>query len=493
MERFDLVPGQVEQADLLQVAERLGDLPEVVVGRIEDLELLLRRAVGDGVEPFVQLFGRPLGVVGDVDRNELGHLRDLHREAGHLRAVVDLQVGQRLEVGYFGGNLLQLAVGDVEVLELFEFADGRVDRLEPVGELAVYDVVGTDIVLEAGLAVDDLILGEILVERRGRDRDAVFGQGPGDRLGRLGRDMDQREELLVTLHAGAVALGEALVVCQRGVVFEQVAVVVRAQIQLDELRELADGCRHVPAEAELADRDLRHAAVGVHLHARLDAPQVGILVEIPVDAGGIVFTPVRPVLPVERLPDFVKRVVVADILVGLVERDADFGLGGLVVLDGEIQVLGTLVGLQQDFVLVVGLVSLQAVIARLEREQRVAFERGGLVAVLDVLGGPVLAVVPEVDRELRGEFFERGELVGRLVPYGQVEERDLVEGVLPFGGTRHHGCLGEVRQVLGDRETHRAARLHVDRQVVRNEAAGHDVEPLFARHAVVDQLVVGIE
>jgi len=36
-------------------------------------------------------------------------------------------------------------------------------------------------------------------------------------------------------------------------------------------------------------------------------------------------------------------------------------------------------------------------------------------------------------------------------------------------------------------------RFHVDRQVVRNEAAGHDVEPLFARHAVVDQLVVGIE
>ena len=53
MERFDLVPGQVEQADLLQVAERLGDLPEFVVGCIEDLELLLRRAVGDGVEPLV--------------------------------------------------------------------------------------------------------------------------------------------------------------------------------------------------------------------------------------------------------------------------------------------------------------------------------------------------------------------------------------------------------------------------------------------------------
>ena len=53
MERFDLVPGQVEQADLLQVAERLGDLPEFVVGRIEDLELLLRWAVGDGVEPLV--------------------------------------------------------------------------------------------------------------------------------------------------------------------------------------------------------------------------------------------------------------------------------------------------------------------------------------------------------------------------------------------------------------------------------------------------------
>ena len=145
--------------------------------------------------------------------------------------------------------------------------------------------------------------------------------------------------------------------CQRGVVFGAGCRRCACQIQLDELRELADGCRHVPAEAELADRDLRHAAVGVHLHARLDAPQVGILVEIPVDAGGIVFTPVRPVLPVERLPDFVKRVVVADILVGLVERDADFGLGGLVVLDGEIQVLGTLVGLQQDFVLVVAGIS----------------------------------------------------------------------------------------------------------------------------------------
>ena len=348
----------------------------------------------------------------------------------------------------------------------------------------MYDVVGTDIVLEAGLAVDDLILGEILVKRRGRDRDAVFGQGPGDRLGRLGRDMDQREELLVALHAGTVALGEALVVCQRGVVFEQVAVVVRAQIQLDELRELADGCRHVPAEAELADRDLRHAAVGVHLHARLDAPQVGILVEIPVDAGGIVFTPVRPVLPVERLPDFVKRVVVADILVGLVKRDADLRFGGLVVLDDEVEVLGPLVVLQQQLVLVVGFVPHHFVAAGLERKQRVAFERRGLVAERVV-------VLVEMDRELRGQHLEGRLFVGLALFYGEADESDLVERILSVCRTGD-GRLGEVRKVLADGEAHFSARFDIDRQVVDLQAAGFDDEPVVEGHAVVYQLVVRV-
>ena len=349
----------------------------------------------------------------------------------------------------------------------------------------MHHVVGADALLKSGFAVDDLVLGVVLlVERDARNGQVVLLERAGDRLGGLRRRVDQAEELLVALHAGAVPLAQALVGRDRGVVFEQVGVVVRTQIKLDQLRELADGRGQVAPESEVAERDLRHAAVGVHLHAGLDAPEVGVLVEVPVGACGVVLAGEIPVGTVERLPDFVQRVVVADILVGLVERDADLRFGGLVVLDGEVEVLGPFVGLQQQLVLVVGLVPHHFVAAGLERKQRVAFERRGLVAERVV-------VLVEMDRELRGQHLEGRLFVGLALFYGEADEGDLVEGILPVCRTGD-GRLGEVRKVLADGEAHFSARFDIDRQVVDLQAAGFDDEPVVEGHAVVYQLVVRV-
>ena len=90
------------------------------------------------------------------------------------------------------------------------------------------------------------------------------------------------QQLAVVLHAVARTLREALVGIERGVFEALVRIVVRTEVEFDELGQLSDLLGHGSVESETADVDLGDTAVGVDLNARLIAPQVGILVEVPV-------------------------------------------------------------------------------------------------------------------------------------------------------------------------------------------------------------------
>ena len=106
---------------------------------------------------------------------------------------------------------------------------------------------------------------------------------------------------------------------------------MRAQVEFHKFAQLTDGRREVSPEAEVADIDKGHAAIGMQLYARLVSPEVRRFVEIPVGAVRPVFSKIIPVLPVERLPDFLEGGIILHILGRLVHSHRHFHLGCLIV------------------------------------------------------------------------------------------------------------------------------------------------------------------
>ena len=439
----------------------------------------------------------PLLVVREIRGHEARHLGYGYRELLHLRAVIDFEVRAGfqplhalLAFALVVGQRFDRAVGDVEVFEFLQVADLRGQRFEAVAEFAVRGVQRADVALAARRRFEYLILGvALIVKLRGADVDVVFAQREGARPRHLLRRMQQVQVFLVILEPVARALRDTLVRVQRRVFETLRHVVVRAEVQLHELRELADLLGHVAVESEAAEVDFGHASVGVDLDAGLVAPQVRILVEVPVRTDGVVLSLIGPFLAVQRFPDGIEGIVILHVLVCFVERYGHVGFGRAVVFDGEGRFDRTVVRLEQDAVAVVGQVSEHDVVAGGQREERVAGAGRGLVSGR---GFRVLFVV-EVDREGDGQLLERHQVVGLGVLHRDVELPDLFEDVLARNVAAGPGGRGESRHVLGQREAHRAAREDVHRQVVRRETARHDRQAGVGGVAVVELLVVAVE
>ena len=73
----------------------------------------------------------------------------------------------------------------------------------------------------------------------------------------------------------------------------------------------------------------------MNLHARLVAPEVRILVEIPVRTLRPRLSFIRPMLAVKRLPENEKRVVVLNVRIGFHQRYRHFGLCHLIVFHND--------------------------------------------------------------------------------------------------------------------------------------------------------------
>ena len=249
-------------------------------------------------------------IVGNVDRDEGRHFPERFRNRQHLRAIVYFQVGegnQSSERVRQGG---QFTVGDIKLLELGQSADFVRKGPEPVAKLAVHHVHRAD-EHPSRAFLDYFIFLHGSVKVNLRNMYVVLQKGTCHRFRELCGRVDETEIFLVPFHPVASARSRL----DGRVVFEQIIVVVGAEIKLHELAQLADGRGEVAPKSEIADVDQGYPAVGMELDSRLVSPEVRVLVEIPVGPCRPVLSAVIPVASVEGLPYFLEGEIVLQIFV----------------------------------------------------------------------------------------------------------------------------------------------------------------------------------
>ena len=111
---------------------------------------------------------------------------------------------------------------------------------------------------------------------------------------------------------------------------------MRSESQYPQFRELAYRIRHYSFRSESGYCESRNSAIVVQLYARLYAPHVFLLVEVPVGSRRISLSHIVPFRTVQGLPYLIKSHVVFYLFRSLREQYRYFGvLGHLVVFHGE--------------------------------------------------------------------------------------------------------------------------------------------------------------
>ncbi len=104
-----------------------------------------------------------------------------------------------------------------------------------------------------------------------------------------------------------------------------------AQIELNKLSKLSYGWRKVSLDSEIGKVKRSHTAVAVKPYAGLVAPEVRVLVEVPIGSLGIILSTVIPVRSVKRLPYLIKGIIVLKIWCVLAQGHRNFHIKSLVV------------------------------------------------------------------------------------------------------------------------------------------------------------------
>ena len=323
---IDAVVGKVQKAEFLHLRYCSAvEFLHIAYIHIENLYSLGSRALGEEIDDLFRLSIEQLRIVAHIQDLKFLEMAYDIRAMEHLRAVVNLEFEQGFHILHRRRKICEFSVGYVQALHLGEVPDFVRKGGESVAEFAAGDVHRG--YCRSIFHRKNLSLGVTVVERDFRYADIVLLKGSGHRLGKLMERVNHRQILLVALQTGGTS--PAALHCR--VILDYVQVVVRAQVEFHKFAQLTDGRREVSPEAEVADIDKGHAAIGMQLYARLVSPEVRRFVEIPVGAVRPVFSKIIPVLPVERLPDFLEGSIILHILGRLVHSHRHFHLGCLIV------------------------------------------------------------------------------------------------------------------------------------------------------------------
>ena len=116
------------------------------------------------------------------------------------------------------------------------------------------------------------------------------------------------------------------------VICYEVSVIVVSKVKLHKLCKLSKGWRHMSMESEFTEVDQCHSSVRMKRYARLVAPEVRILVEVPVASARMILADIIPLRTVKRLPYFIKSIIVLDVLVAFVKLHRYVSICNLVIL-----------------------------------------------------------------------------------------------------------------------------------------------------------------
>ena len=234
-------------------------------------------------------------------------------------------------------QLLNRAIRNIQSLELLEIANFGRQTCKSIDKHTVIHIVLANGLLSAHL-VDNLRLAILLVESCCRYRiqiNTLLQERTSTRLRHLNCRVYAQQICTLIIEHIALTLGMRTTHIKRRIV-DDIRIVVGTKIQLYQLCELANSRRHIALEAEIAQIDTSNTAIRVNLNTRLLAPQIDILIEIPIQSTSIALTIVAPIWTIKALPNLVQCVVILDIFVYLVKFNIYIGICYLVVFDDNI-------------------------------------------------------------------------------------------------------------------------------------------------------------
>ena len=253
--------------------------------------------------------------------------------------------------------------------------------------------------------------------------------------------------------------------------------IVRTEVEHLEFCQLSDGIRYDSLCTETGDDKTDDTAVAVERYARLVAPHIEFLVEVPVSSleGSIAIE--APLLTLERFPDSLQSLIVLDILLCLGKEDRHLRfIIELIVLYNEslaLYRLGLILGLQRTC-LAVGGIRGNLISTGRQPYGRIAVSCT-CVHILIVLIVRILILLASL-LIFHLQFREGKGLTGKEVGYAYINETDVREEILCTTGT---GLLPLLHEI----ELHLTTLHSLHHEVLYFQTAPNDSEFFAGRRS----------
>ena len=221
--------------------------------------------------------------------------------------------------------------------------------------------------------------------------------------------------------------------------------IVRTEVEHLEFCQLSDGIRYDSLCTETGDNETDDTAVAVERYARLFAPHIEFLVEVPVSSLEGSITIEAPLLTLERFPDSLQSLIVLDIFLGLGKEDRhlSFIIELIVLYDESLALnrLGLVLGLHRTS-LTVGGIRGNLISTGRQPYGRIAVSCT-CIHILIVLIVRILMLYARL-LIFHLQFREGIGLTGKEVSYADINETDVREEILSTTGTGLLPLLHEI-------------------------------------------------
>ena len=455
MQLLDIVVSQVEQTEIHHLAQsrRLREFLQIVVAHIENLESFTSLFLCQTSPVASQLVGRDTLASCQVHRLqgreivvEVWNATDLWavvkldvRKGCHLVPCILCKLSSKLTVNRIIGiielrtNLIGCngRVTDIELLQLGKAIDGLRHARDSVGQRTNLCILQAD----AAILLDSVLRCHLRIGVV-----AFYNH-----LRHVGTWVILQElALIVMAHRGLLSRSQTAGI----IVIEDVGtnlLIVRTEVEHLEFCQLSDGIRHNALGTEASDDETDDTAVAVERYARLVAPHIEFLVEVPVGTleGSIAIE--APLLTLQRFPDGFQGLIVLDVLLGLGKQDRHLGtIIELIILYYEgltLDWLGFILGLHRTRLTISGVRS-NLIGSGREPYGRIAVGCAHLhilvVGIVRIL--MFLAYLLILHLHLR----EGNGFAGKEVGYADIHQTDIREEILGTTGTGLLPLLNEI-------------------------------------------------
>ena len=202
-------------------------------------------------------------------------------------------------------------------------------------------------------------------------------------------------------------------------------------------------------------------------YARLVAPEVRILVEVPVASARMILADIIPLRTVKRLPYFIKSIIVLDVLVAFVKLHRYVSICNLVILYCKHSLRHVRGNLEKSLSVVIHRVRNNLVLTGSEGKKSITCTRRCLIAISRIV------VLKEMDIEACRQHLELGSRIACLDRHAHIT--DFIKCVLSLRSSCRRGIL-EVGHILSEGESDLSTLNHISEKIMYAESSRHNRE-----------------